>query len=94
MLDIENIKKRNKDVYTKKRKIYRKMLYRIYKRINRVSKQGCMYCSFTLTNVYYTVPLFDIHECRSYIEKKLEQKGLRTVYDLATSTLYIRWDML
>lgn len=90
-LNINKLRNEVEEREKKKIKIFEKVLDMTFKKIIHSNQNyNDYYCMFTVPNVVFGLPLYDVGECCKFIIEKLIEKGFE-VYLAIPTTLHISW---
>jgi len=90
MLDLKLLQNFNKKKDKIKKDSYKKVLKNCHKKIMLASKSGINSCWYTVPELTFGIPLYDVEECANYIFKKIKKDGLQVEY-YSPNLLFISW---
>lgn len=83
---VKKQKKKDKEKYI----IYQKVYDRIDKKILMASSQNYYRCLYEIPEFMLGIPLYNLNECIKYIDKKLNDNGFKTVWNI--NSVLIDWE--
>jgi len=91
-INIDDLYARQKDRDLKQLAIFNKILNRVQKRIQTVSrtKQSDKHIWFTIPEYLFGEPVYDKGDCTAYLVTKLEENGFDVKY-MHPNTLFVSW---
>ena len=90
MVKAEDLQNNQKKKEEKKKEIYKKIFYRIEKKIKMASNSNFFYCSYDIPRFLMGSPRYSVEKCVNYILAKLKKNGF-DVKVLENTILFISW---
>ena len=90
MVNAKDLVKKQKKKDKEKNIIYQKVFERIDKKILMASGQNFYQCLYEIPEFMLGLPLYNLHECIIYIDKKLKENGFKTMWN--NNEVLIDWE--